>query len=74
MHEAAASRRNTWLSATDPMSHDNFLRLFSQDPEVSSDREVFFEKLRTDEAFPMVLHAYLDKLLPGTFEGAAKET
>ena len=70
---AADSRRNTWLSVTDPMSRDNFLRLFSRDPEVCKDREDFFHKLKTDEAFAMALHVSVGHLLPDAFEAAEKD-
>ena len=70
---AADSRRNTWLSVTDPMSRDNFLRLCSRDPEVSKDREDFFHKLKTDKAFSMALFVAVGQLLPDTFEVAEKD-
>lgn len=65
---AAESRRDTWLSVTDPMSRDNYLRLCSEEPEVSSSRAGFFTKLSTDEGFATAIHASLGALLPDVFE------
>lgn len=70
MRAAANSRRDTWLNVTNPMSHDNFLRLWSQDPEISKNRDAFFEKLRTDKEFSVIVVNSLYDMLPDTFEKA----
>ena len=70
MRAAADSRRDTWLNVTNPMSHDNFLRLCSQDPGVSKNRDFFFEKLRTDKEFSVAVANSLYNMLPDNFEKA----
>lgn len=65
---AAGSRRDAWLKVTNPMSTGNFLGLWSEDPEVCKDREDFFERIRTDDQFPVVFGKALDDMLPDTFE------
>lgn len=65
---AAGSRRDTWRNVTDPMSTGNFLRLWSDDPGVSKDREEVFERIRTDEEYPVAFGKALNDMLPDTFE------
>lgn len=44
----AYSRRDAWRNITGSTSVANLLRLYSTDPKLVKEREVFFERLNTD--------------------------
>jgi len=44
----AYSRRDAWRNITGSSSVANLLRLDSTDPKLVKEREIFFEKLKTD--------------------------
>ncbi|ETN46764.1 uncharacterized protein HMPREF1541_00953 [Cyphellophora europaea CBS 101466] len=66
--ECANSRRQTWIEATNMLSQANISRLYGFDQKTTTAREAFFEKLRTDSAFPSVVRAGMDKMMTDTFE------
>ena len=65
---ALESRRKTWLEVANPTSSENYLRLCSEDEQVSAQRAEFFLKMNQDPAFALDVMQDQFRLLPDTFE------
>jgi hypothetical protein len=65
---ALESRRKTWLEVADPTSSSNYLRLCSEDENISEQRAEFFARMNSHPAFALGVVQDQFRLLPDAFE------
>lgn len=65
--EAAMYRRQKWLDTTSKLSMVNYRRLASVEEQDVEEREAFFEKLNTDDAFPGQVMGMFEAMSGKTF-------
>jgi 2-polyprenyl-6-methoxyphenol hydroxylase-like FAD-dependent oxidoreductase len=68
LSEYERTRRKAFLEFTNPLSISNKERLTSTDPAKVGEREWFFNKLKTDDEFHVMVNRGMDKAMEETFE------
>ena len=68
---AANDRRKTWLNMTNKLSRLHLRRLRSEKPEDIKERELLFDRLRSDPEMPVKTRALIERIAGRSFATGA---